>query len=78
MNGYPNHTERYYAETGQIVNERHLLKCKLHAKLFKVQTFINYAIEKISIDKWSPDIVVGRALKEGYFDKMITVCAKPL
>ncbi len=78
VNGYTYTTELYYAETGQIVYENHRLKCRPQAKLVKVQAFIDYAIQKINVDKWSPDIVVGRALKEGYFDRSETVCAKTL
>ncbi len=65
VNGYTYYSENYYAETGQIVYERHRLNSRPQPKLVKVQAFIDYATQKISVDKWSPDIVVGRALKEG-------------
>lgn len=78
VNGYTYTTELYYAETGQIVYEKHRLKCRPQAKLFKVQAFIDYATHKISEDKWSPDIVVGRVLKEGHFERSEIVCAKTL
>lgn len=78
VNGYIYTSKNYYAETGQMVYERHRLKSRPQIKLLKVKAFIDYATQKIREDKWSPDIVVGRALKEGLFDKSESVCAKTL
>lgn len=54
------------------------MKSRPQPKLVKVQAFIDYATHQISVDKWSPDIVVGQALKEGLFERSETVCAKTL
>lgn len=78
VNGKAYYTDDYYAETGQMVYERHRENCQPHYKLFKVEKFIEYATQKIVKDKWSPDTIVGRALKEDLFDKANCVCAKTL
>jgi transposase, IS30 family len=70
--------EAYYAETGQVVYEKHREACKPHYKLLKVERFIQYAKQKIQVEKWSPDIVVGRAIELGNYEPHERVCAKTL
>jgi len=78
LNGQTIYSEDYYAETGQLVYERSRQACLPKFKLLKVDRFIQYAKEQIKDHKWSPDIIVGRVIKDGLFDAHERVCAKTL
>ena len=78
VNGKALFLEAYYAETGQLVYEKHREACKPQYKLLKIEGFIQYAKRKIQGDKWSPDIVVGRAIELGLYEAYERVCAKTL
>jgi len=78
VNGKAIYLEAYYAETGQLVYKKHREACRPHYKLLKVEAFIQYAKHKILVEKWSPDIVVGRAIELGTFEADERVCTKTL
>jgi IS30 family transposase len=78
VNGKALFLEAYYAETGQLVYEKHREACKPRYKLLKVERFIQYAKHKIQVDKWSPDVIVGRAIELGTYGPRERVCAKTL
>jgi IS30 family transposase len=78
INGKPVFFEAYYAETGQIVYAKHREASKPRFKLLSVERFITYVKEKIRVDKWSPDVIVGRVIAEGLFASHERVCVKTL
>ena len=78
VNGKPISQESYYAETGRFVYKKHREACKPRFKLLNVEGFIQYAKQKIQVEKWSPDTVVGRAITEELYDSYERVCAKTL
>jgi len=78
VNGQAIYSENYYAETGQLVYEKHREACQPRYKLLKVEEFIKYAKRKIQEEKWSPDIVVGRVITEELFTPYERVCTKTL
>jgi len=59
VNGQAIYSENYYAETGQLVYEKHREACQPRYELLKVEGFIQYAKQKIQVAKCSPDIEVG-------------------
>jgi len=78
VNGRAIYSENYYAETGQFVYEKHREACKPRYKLLKVEEFIQFAKQKTQVEKWSPDIIVGRAVTEELYAPYERVCAKTL
>jgi len=78
VNGYTYHQKVYFAETGQAVYNKHRQASRPHYKLVKIQEFIDYAEQKILIEKWSPDVVVGYAKRIGHFSKEERVCTRTL
>ena len=40
--------------------------------------FINYTVDKIKNDSWSPDACVGEAIANGRFERSQMVCTKTL
>jgi len=78
VNGKPIYQEAYYAETGRFVYEKHRETCKPRYKLLNVEGFIQYAKQKIQVEKWSPDTVVGRAVTEEFYAPYERVCVKTL
>ncbi|ADQ13548.1 IS30-like element ISHahy11 family transposase [Halanaerobium hydrogeniformans] len=70
--------EQYFPETGQAVYEKNRSHCGNKHKLLKVETFLNYAEKMILENSWSPDVVVGHALKNNKFTKDKMVSAKTL
>ncbi len=78
INGKTLFLEAYYAETGEIIYEKHREASKPRYKLLNVGRFIQYAKQKIQEEKWSPDIVVGRAIELGTYESHERVCAKTL
>ncbi len=68
--------KEYFAETGQIVYEKHRENSRKPYKLAKAFEFIEYAEEEILEKKLSPDAVCGYAKKNNLFKNM--VCTKTL
>ena len=68
----------YFPETGQAVYEKNRSFCGRKSKVLKVESFLQYAEQKILQDKWSPDAVVGTARREKLFDPSSMVCTKTL
>lgn len=54
------------------------LKSGKKTKFFEVKKFLDYAEEKILKNNWSPDAIIGDALKNKKFKKSKVVCAKTL
>ena len=78
VNGKRIYTHDYYAETGQLLYERHRCACQAKGKFLKVEPFIQYVTKHILEDKWSPDAVVGRFKKEAEHQQDAMVCTKTL
>ena len=78
VNGKAYHQKHYYAETGQIVYDKHRESCRPHYKLAWIQPFLEYAEQKILVDKWSPDAVVGYIKKINLFSANEQVCTRTL
>jgi len=70
--------EAYFPETGQAVYEKNRSACGKKSKVLQVESFLQYAEQKILKDKWSPDAVVGTARREKLFDPSSMVCTKTL
>lgn len=65
-----------YAAHGFYLSNRS--RCVKGYKLTRVCKFIEYAVNKIRNDKWSPDAVVGYVLVQGLFTKEEVVSAKTI
>ena len=78
VNGKAYYLKAYYAETGHLLYKKHREVCKPQYKLLKVEGFIKYAKQKIQVEKWSPDIIVGRAIELGTYEAHERICAKTL
>lgn len=68
----------YFPETGQAVYEQNRINCGAKSKLLTAIEFINYACERITIDEWSPDAVVGFANKQSSWNDKPMVSTKTL
>ena len=68
--------KEYFAETGQLVYEKHRENSRKPYKLAQSSKFIEYAEEEILNKKLSPDAVCGYAKKNDLFDNI--VCTKTL
>lgn len=78
VNGKVIQQKLYFAETGQTVYDKHREFCRPHYKLVWVQPFLEYAEQKILVEKWSPDIVVGYAKRMDLFSDHERVCTRTL
>lgn len=65
---------RYFAETGQLVYQKHRQACRKPYKLDQASAFIQHLEHALLEDKLSPDAVCGRARREGNFTSVI--CTK--
>ncbi|MEG2354262.1 MAG: IS30 family transposase, partial [Clostridium sp.] len=70
--------EIYLADTGEAIYKKHRLDSCRTFKRLECCDFINYAVDKIKGDSWSPDACVGNALKTGKFQRFQIVCTKTL
>lgn len=70
--------EIYLADTGEAIYKKHRLDSCRTFKRLECCDFINYAVDKIKGDSWSPDACVGNALKTGKFQRSQIVCTKTL
>ena len=68
---YDYYTEAYDADAGQAAYDRHRLNCGRRPKWADIDTFIEWADDKMLLDKWSPDAVTGFALEYELFDRAI-------
>lgn len=73
-----NYIETYIADTGEAVYKKHRLHSCRTFKRLECSEFINYTVDKIKNDSWSPDACVGNALGTGKFDRFQIVCTKTL
>jgi len=71
---YDYYTPIYDADTGQTVYEEQRMNCGRRPKWTETDTFIEWADDKMLIEKWSPNVVTGFALKQGLFDTSIIPC----
>lgn len=58
----------YDPDAGQAAYEKNRLNCGRRPKWADTNAFIDWADEKMLVEKWSPDAVVGFARKHGLFD----------
>jgi len=72
------HIELYLADTGEAIYKKHRLNSCRTFKRLECCDFINYAVDKIKHDSWSPDACVGNALETGEFERSEIVCTKTL
>jgi len=70
--------EKYFPETGQAIYEKNRSHCGNKHRLLKVESFLKYAEKMILENDWSPDVVVGHALKNNKFAKDEIVSTKTL
>lgn len=67
---------RYFWDAGQRVYEKNRQNSRPPLKLIPAHDFIAYAEKAMLEDKLSPDVICGRAKREGQF--AVTVCTKTL
>jgi len=68
----------YLADTGNATyNKNRQNSCRTFKRL-ECSKFINYVVNKIKQESWSPDACVGRALEHSQFDRSEMVCTKTL
>ena len=72
------HVEVYLADTGEAVYLKHQQNACRTYKRLECSNFINYAVDKIKKDSWSPDACVGNALETNQFERSQMVCTKTL
>lgn len=68
--------EQYFAETGQMVYERHRARSRKPYKFDAALAFIKYVETRIRKDKHSPDAICGYAKRKGLFT--VYVCTKTI
>jgi len=67
----------YFPDTGQAVYEKNRSRCGAKYKLAQAAEFIQFAVEKLQKDHWSPDAICGYAKAQKKFENA-TVCTKTL
>ena len=70
--------ELYLADTGSYIYKRNRKNSCRSFKRLECSEFINYVVDKIKKDRWSPDACVGYALASGKFERSKMVCTKTL
>jgi len=75
---YDYYYEVYDADTGQAAYEKHRLNCGRRPKWVDTDAFVDWADDKMLNEGWSPDVVVGFALKHELFDPAIIPCTTSL
>lgn len=68
----------YSAEADHQAYLRNRQNCGRRPKWLECDSFTNWADKKMLKDKWSPDMVVGRAKKEGLFPDDLIPCTSTL
>lgn len=72
------HIKIYLADTGEAVYTKNRLNSCRPFKMLDCSEFINYTVDKIKNDSWSPDACVGEAIANGRFERYQMVCTKTL
>lgn len=72
------HIKIYLADTGETVYTKNRLNSCRPFKMLGCSEFINYTVDKIKNDSWSPDACVGEAIANGRFERYQMVCTKTL
>ncbi|WP_027416716.1 IS30 family transposase [Aneurinibacillus terranovensis] len=67
----------YFPDTGQAVYEKNRSHCGAKYKLAQASEFIQFAVEKMQKDHWSPDAICGYAKAQKRFENAM-VCTKTL
>ncbi|MGG4036465.1 IS30 family transposase [Paenibacillus cisolokensis] len=67
----------YFPDTGQAVYEKNRSRCGAKYKLAEASEFIQFAVEKILKDHWSPDAICGYVKAQKQFENA-RVCTKTL
>lgn len=75
---YRGNVFRYKASAGQAAYEKNRAACCRHYDFLEKSPFISYVEEHFFEDKWSLDVCVHRALKDGSFIREQIVCTKTL
>ncbi len=68
----------YFPETGQAVYEQNRLNCGAKSKLLVAIEFVDFACEKIIVESWTPDAVVGHASRQDKWKDKPMVSTKTL
>lgn len=72
------HIKIYLADTGEAVYTKNRINSCRPFKILDCSEFINYTVDKIKNDSWSPDACVGEAIANGRFERYQMVCTKTL
>ena len=75
---YDYYSSVYEADAGQAAYDQHRLNCGRRPKWVDTNTFIDWADDKMLMEKWSPDVVVGFAKKHKLFNPDIVPCTTTL
>ena len=78
INNKEKYKEEYSSTFGQYVYETNRMNCRNKSKFTKVKPFLEYAEKLMKEEGLSPDIVIGRALTLGIFQKEEIVCVNTL
>ena len=72
------HIKIYLADIGEAVYIKNHLNSYRPFKILYCSELINYTVDKIKNDWWSPDACVGEAIANGRFERYQMVCTKTL
>ncbi|WP_225743711.1 IS30 family transposase [Marinilactibacillus sp. Marseille-P9653] len=75
---YDYYTTIYDPDTGQAAYDRLRLNCGRRPKWADTDAFIEWADDKLILEKWSPDVVIGFAKTHDLFDSSIIPCTTTL
>ncbi|MGL5244050.1 MAG: IS30 family transposase [Sarcina sp.] len=68
----------YLADVGETIYKKHRLNSCRTFKCLECSNFINYVVNKMKHDSWSPDACVGFVLSTNMFKRSEIVCTKTL
>lgn len=68
----------YDEDAGQEYYENQRLNCGRRPKWAETNDFIEWADEKMRIEKWSPDATIGFAIRHDLFDSKVLPCTSTL
>jgi transposase, IS30 family len=72
------YVQMYLADTGEANYKRNRLNSCRSMKRLECSEFINYTVNQIKENSWSPDACFGEALQSGQFNRSEMVCTKTL
>lgn len=75
---YDYYISSYDPNAGQAFYEKQRMNCGRRPKWTDTDTFIEWADDKMLKEKWSPDVVIGFALKQDLFDLALIPCTTTL